>query len=356
MSAAARPRVCYLLSPYISHRRAGTANRAALAAAGIPLVDRPRDADIVIVHEESPALPWFFRATPELHERYVISYSVWEATRLPERRASCLRLADEVWTCSAFCRDVLADATAPITVIPHIVAPPRAPDPAALRELDARLGAPPGAFLFYTIGTLLPRKNLQAAVDAFAALGAGDAARFVLKTDRPAPQGFRDVPGVIPLDGDLPEALIDALHHRAHCFVSAHCSEGWGLGLSEAMAHGNLAVATGFGGCLDFMDADTALLVDYDLGPVQPEARPGLGFMATDGSADWAYVRVADLSAKMARALNEWEALAGMRAAAAAATERFRSEAVGALMAARLAAVDPAARRPSPRRLIHRAA
>ena len=52
-------------------------------------------------------------------------------------------------------------------------------------------------------------------------------------------------------------------------YVSLHRSEGFGLTLAEAMALGKPVIATGYSGNLDFMDADTSHLVDYQLVPVR---------------------------------------------------------------------------------------
>lgn len=350
MTTRVTPRVCYLLSQYISHRRAGLAYRKALAAAGVDLVDRPGDADIVVIHEESPAIPGYFRAFPELHERYVISYSVWEASRLPERRATCLQLVDEVWTCSDFCRDIYRDVTGRVVKVPHIVDPPAAPSESGMAMLEEMLDDADDVFLFYTIGTLFPRKNLPAAIEAYRSLTLERPTQFVVKTDAPLPDAIAKTEGLVCLPGPVSQALIDALHHKAHCFVSAHCSEGWGLGITEAMAHGNLVISTGYGGCMEYLGAENALLVDYEEAPVQREARNHLGFAQSDDSARWAYVDKAQLAARMTRACSEWDALAPMRAKARADMERYRSEAIGAVMKDRLLAIDPADRRTAPRR------
>ena len=47
--------------------------------------------------------------------------------------------------------------------------------------------------------------------------------------------------------------------------MSLHRAEGFGLGLAECMALGKPVIGTGWSGNLDFMDADTSLLVKYNL-------------------------------------------------------------------------------------------
>ena len=58
------------------------------------------------------------------------------------------------------------------------------------------------------------------------------------------------------------------------CFVSLHRSEGFGRGPGEAMFLGRMAMATAWSGNMDYMDADSALLVNYELTPVPDGAYP----------------------------------------------------------------------------------
>jgi len=48
-----------------------------------------------------------------------------------------------------------------------------------------------------------------------------------------------------------------------------HRAEGFGLCMAEAMALGKPVVATGYSGNLEYMDAESAFLVDYDLIPIK---------------------------------------------------------------------------------------
>jgi glycosyltransferase involved in cell wall biosynthesis len=58
------------------------------------------------------------------------------------------------------------------------------------------------------------------------------------------------------------------------CYVSLHRSEGFGLTLAAAMAHGKPVIATGYSGNLAFMDAANSMLVPYELVPVGPGNDP----------------------------------------------------------------------------------
>jgi glycosyltransferase involved in cell wall biosynthesis len=68
---------------------------------------------------------------------------------------------------------------------------------------------------------------------------------------------------------EISDNEVKNLFRNVDVFVSLHRAEGFGRGLAEAMALGTPVVATGWSGNMDFMDADTALLVQHRLVPVQ---------------------------------------------------------------------------------------
>jgi glycosyltransferase involved in cell wall biosynthesis len=68
----------------------------------------------------------------------------------------------------------------------------------------------------------------------------------------------------------------------SHAYVSAHHAEGWGLGLSEAMAFGKPVIATGYSGNMEFMDARNSFPIPYTLGPVSEEMTRRLPWFTPD--------------------------------------------------------------------------
>jgi SAM-dependent methyltransferase len=58
------------------------------------------------------------------------------------------------------------------------------------------------------------------------------------------------------------------------CYVSLHRSEGFGLTMAEAMAHGKPVIATGYSGNLVFMSDENSYLVPHKLVPIPPGCDP----------------------------------------------------------------------------------
>jgi glycosyltransferase involved in cell wall biosynthesis len=217
-----------------------------------------------------------------------------------------------------------------VSVVPHVVRRHR-PQAADLAFAAALLGEDEGAFRFFSIvDSANPRKNLWGLLDAFASLRSRTRrkAALVLKQYRAAAD-CSGLPGVISIEADLTPGQMAALHTLCHAYVSAHHAEGWGLGLSEAMAYGKPVIATAWSGNMDFMDASNSLPVPYRLVPVSglmceriPLFRPDMRWAEIDGEA---------LVRAMASAL-EGRLPPDLPVRAAGITRRFSRAAVGGIM------------------------
>jgi hypothetical protein len=130
-------------------------------------------------------------------------------------------------------------------------------DPAWRRELLVRLGIPDTYILF--VGTIEPRKNLQALLDALRDLrasGLGNVPHCVLvgregwKSSelrrRLNATNFEN--GSITWLRNISDAELGALYDGAQFSVLPSKAEGWGLPISESIAHGLPWIATGAGG------------------------------------------------------------------------------------------------------------
>ncbi|NGN41647.1 glycosyltransferase family 4 protein [Mesorhizobium sp. CGMCC 1.15528] len=335
-----RGAVCYLLSGYKSHKRAGLDYRRALEGAGVEITDSPAEADIVVLHNEPWSYPGYFRAYPELKQRHVIAYAVWEPDRLSPNVTRWLGLVDEIWTSSSYCRDIMLASGKPVTIVPHIVTPP-SPDLAEQGTLRARFGLTDTTFAFYTIARLEERKNIEAGIRAFAKAFPDGGPVFIVKTPEQLPLSMR-AKGVIAWGGDATDDEIAALHGIGQCCVSSHCAEGWGLCISDAMAHGNIVAATGFSGNMDYMTPQNSMPVAFSVEPIcKADTRMSFGFESSNAAAAWAYVDEDDLSAKLRTVHDEWTGLAGMRTAAQTAMASYGIDAVAPTMLSRIDALHP---------------
>ncbi len=212
-----------------------------------------------------------------------IGLTAWETTVLhPVWTASC-NAVDEVWVPSTWNREVFVSSgvRAPVEVFPHIInAPSESVSPAQL------VGVEPEDYVFYSIFHWQERKNPEALLEAFITAFAGrSGVVLVIKSfvrsvdeDRSAVEelvqrvrarvNVMRYPRIVIVVESLDEAGIAGLHQRGDCFVLLQRAEGWGLPHFEAAAHGNAIVTTGFGGVLDFLDKESAFLLDYQLRPV----------------------------------------------------------------------------------------
>jgi glycosyltransferase involved in cell wall biosynthesis len=69
----------------------------------------------------------------------------------------------------------------------------------------------------------------------------------------------------------LSKPEMNSLTSLCDCYVSLHRSEGFGLGMAEAMFLGKPVIATAYSGNMTFMNDRNAFLVGYDLRQVTPD-------------------------------------------------------------------------------------
>lgn len=166
------------------------------------------------------------------------------------------------------------------------------------------------------------RKNPVGAVRAFReAFAPGEGPLLVVKTINAhlrwseherllAASAGRD--DVVVWDELLPRADQVALIGSFDALVSLHRSEGVGLHMVEAMWLERPIIATNYSGNLDFMDDDSAILIDADRVPVGPDSYP------YPPSGTWAAPRTADAAAAMRRLASDPAAAAELGRAARA--------------------------------------
>jgi glycosyltransferase involved in cell wall biosynthesis len=278
----------------------------------------------------------------------------WELAKVPPRFADTLERFQEVWAPSEFVRSALAEASD----VPVF----RVPLPVELSSIASvsrsQYGLPEDATLFlfaFDPSSFFARKNPVAVVETFhqafgdrsntrvglviKTLDAGpDAA--ILKTLRKAIGGDRRINLI---EGTVRRAEMNGLIAAADVFVSLHRSEGFGLGLAEAMLLGKPVIGTAYSGNADFLDEATGYPVPYRLVPVKAGDYP-----EHDGQV-WAEPDVAVAATRMAAIVSDPDAARRIAAAGQAFIKTHHSlAAIGKLMRDRLAALgvlDAPARR-----------
>lgn len=152
------------------------------------------------------------------------------------------------------------------------------------------------------------RKNVIAAIRAFArAFPDVPKAKLLFKTKgakgnpRQVEEMMREIAAeglesrFVHIASFLSKAEVDGLTGACDVYLSLHKSEGFGIGMAEAMSQGKPVVATDWSANTEFCRPDTACCVPYAMTPILPHEYPV-------SMKEWAEADV-DAAARMLRAL-----------------------------------------------------
>ncbi len=213
-----------------------------------------------------------------------VGFTMFETDRVPELWLPTMNRMDEVWVPTTFGRDVFAAGGV---------------DPALLRVMplpgDPRVFHPgvtpltigrPAAFTFLSIFEWTFRKGWDVLVRAFLEeFGPEEDVRLLIRSYQGAwieragglsiadqfraflsKHGLSQSPTrrVEFIDHMVPTAEMPSLYRAADAFVLPSRGEGWGQPYLEALLTGVPVIATRWSGHLDFLDEETADLVDID--------------------------------------------------------------------------------------------
>lgn len=224
--------------------------------------------------------------------RNVIGYTVWETNRLPDEWPKNINESvNEVWCPSQFNEKVFRESgvTVPIRVVPHVFLKSILPSRGQV-TMRSCSGEPitddPNVVTFYNISELNERKNVTSLIEAYCkAFSKNDPVRLILKTHYKnySPQNitfcvskitsilrrYPDHAPVYLLAKNLTELELLALHSLGDCYATLTRSEAFGLTIFDAFNYGKKVIAPAYGGQIDYLGANYAGLVSYELQDVQ---------------------------------------------------------------------------------------
>ena len=221
-------------------------------------------------------MEWFARGRERHYftDRYTIGFWFWELAEFRSDWASGFVNVDEVWTASEFGRAALAKRSpVPVVCMPlPVITPP----PSTYSRAHFGLAEDVFVFLFtFDVSSQIERKNPFGLVRAFQAFhraysGQQEVVLVIKFTNAEYdPREVRrlydmaEKRNVLLLEGHMSREELTGLMGAADCYVSLHRSEGFGLGIAEAMALGKPVIATHYSGPVDFMTAANSYPVRF---------------------------------------------------------------------------------------------
>lgn len=220
----------------------------------------------------------------EWRTRYNIGYWFWELANFPTPWRYAKSIVDEIWVNTDFVKEALSQSGIAVHKIPFAVEFAMPANP-SLRD---HYGIGPDDFVFLfslDLDSYVERKNPRAVIEAFLEAFGTTSGRPLLILKMVHGQRYPEVlmsltklianhPRIRMIDEPYSAEQMRGLLQSADCYVSLHRAEGLGLAMAESMYLGKPVIATAYSGNLEFMNADNAALVPYELIPVKPNQYP----------------------------------------------------------------------------------
>jgi glycosyltransferase involved in cell wall biosynthesis len=312
------------------------------------LYDRTAAYDITIFYMAADQLPYCFidLSLQFGGAGYTILQTFWELPHAPQAWAPILQKVDELWVPNTF----VADAFRPIfegriTIVPtcvHVTKPEK-------KDLRKSVGLEDDRFYFiysFDYYSESARKNPIGVILAFAYAFRDLETKvgLIIKTTGPGelnPTVCQFLESVALLDKrikvvnwSMARDEMNALIAACDCYISLHRSEGFGLGMAEAMALQKPVVGTDFSGNREFLTEETGFPIPYVLRPLMRGEYPmGEGESWAEPDLEAAIDRMRSVFA------NQHESSARARRGADFIATRYSSEAAARVVAKRLSEI-----------------
>ena len=224
---------------------------------------------------------WFINPSV-LRGRYNIAYWLWELPEFPNTWDYTFRLFNEIWTPAEFVSEAIRKRTdKPVYTMPYGLTVPETE-----RRFDrAHFGLPMDRFLYlisYDGNSVSDRKNPEGAIRAFQHAfpkGSGNVGLVIKAThekDGRLERMLAQLEGhhVTVLTKSYSKVEFNSLLACADVYVSLHRAEGFGLVMAEAMLLGTPVIATNWSANTEFMNKDTACMVDAEAVALEKDCPP----------------------------------------------------------------------------------
>lgn len=241
------------------------------------LTNRREDFDVLIVHLTPDLLPQYVRKYPN---KYIISYTVWETSHIPELWAKCCNLAKEVWVPCDWNVAAFTDSgvTVPVRKIHHGISPQMF-DGVSTTDFTVEGVDKSEVFVFNSVMQWNARKNPEGLLRSyFATFRQEEPVRLVLKAYvgrgfspqeeakklREAIQRIKSdmqlqgFPKMNLITSSLSEEQMRQFYMYGDCYVSLTHGEGFGLTMFEAGLAGKPVIATDKGGNMEYMTPENS--------------------------------------------------------------------------------------------------
>jgi len=238
------------------------------------------DFDKVIYHCPIEWLPKLY-----IPNKPFYVFSTWEADPWPEHWIEILNKykPEKVIVFSKYNKESLQkDYKGKIEVVPHLVEIPKKINKELIKSRILSGALKTNPYIFYSISEWNVRKNYEGLIKAYYhAFQKKENVLLILKTQIDGRNDMQrisamiekikqkinaeNIPPVYLITERLSDSEIQSLHTFGDCYVSAHLSEGFGLGIAEAMAHEKPVICTGYSGNMEYCNDKNSRLIDYRL-------------------------------------------------------------------------------------------